>query len=83
MFFGILIRMYFGDIGVHNTPHFHAVYGEYEAVFDLVGDLIEGEFPMKQQAFVKAWALIHEEELRANWELAVNREPTFKIDPLK
>ena len=28
-FFGILIRMYFND---HPPPHFHAIYGEYEAV---------------------------------------------------
>lgn len=28
-FFGILIRMYFND---HAPPHFHAVYGEHEAV---------------------------------------------------
>ena len=28
-FFGILIRMYYDD---HNPPHFHAYYGEHEAI---------------------------------------------------
>lgn len=27
-FFGIVIYMYFKD---HNPPHFHAIYGEYNA----------------------------------------------------
>lgn len=31
-FFGIVIRMYFND---HNPPHFHAEYGEYEALFEI------------------------------------------------
>lgn len=29
VFFGILIRMYYDD---HNPPHFHAYYGEHEAI---------------------------------------------------
>ncbi len=31
-FYGILIKMYFGD---HAPPHFHAEYGEYKAVFGI------------------------------------------------
>jgi hypothetical protein len=27
--------------------------------------------------------LKHEEELMANWDLAINGEPPYKIDPLK
>ncbi len=30
-FFGIVIRMYFGD---HSPPHFHLEYREYRAVID-------------------------------------------------
>lgn len=30
-----------------------------------------------------AWMEIHKEELVADWELAVNGETAFKIDPLK
>ncbi|EGD50284.1 hypothetical protein TheetDRAFT_2907 [Thermoanaerobacter ethanolicus JW 200] len=31
-FYGIVIKMYFGD---HFPPHFHAIYGEYVGVFDI------------------------------------------------
>ena len=40
MFYGILIRMF--NTNEHNPPHFHAYYQEYEALFDLEGNLIEG-----------------------------------------
>ncbi len=83
MFYGILIRMYWQDNDRHKLPHFHAFYGENEAVFGFDGDVIAGEFPKKQAAFVKAWALLHEDELAANWKLAENGEETFRIDPLK
>ena len=83
MFLGILIKMNWIDTGQHSLPHFHGYYGEFEAVFTLNGDLLEGDFPKRQCAFVKAWALLHEEELNANWKLAVNGEETFRIDPLK
>jgi hypothetical protein len=39
-FFGILIRMYYRD---HAPPHFHAVYGEQEALIDIETlDVLEG-----------------------------------------
>jgi hypothetical protein len=83
MFLGILIKMNWKDTGQHSLPHFHAFYGEFEAVFGLNGEIISGKFPVKQSVFVKAWALLHEEELSADWKLAVNGEEIFRIDPLK
>ena len=71
------------DIGKHKMPHFHAFYGEYEAVFGLDGEIIEGSFPRKQSALVKAWTLLHDDDIAANWTLAVNGEETFRIAPLK
>ena len=32
IFYGIVIQMFWRD---HNPPHFHALYGEHEAVFDV------------------------------------------------
>ena len=32
---------------------------------------------------VQAWIEIHQDELMADWELAVNGQQVFKIDPLK
>lgn len=52
MFFGILIKMNWKDAGQHNAPHFHAFYGDFEAVFGLDGEIITGNFPHKQSAYV-------------------------------
>ena len=57
------------DNDKHHLPHFHAYYNEFEASFDLNGKIITGSFPAKQTAFVKAWALLHQDELAANWRL--------------
>ena len=37
MFYGILIRMYWQDNDHHKVPHFHAYYGDNEAVFTFDG----------------------------------------------
>ena len=34
-------------------------------------------------AYVKAWCLLHEEELQANWQLAKNGEEVYRIEPLR
>ena len=71
MFYGILIRMF--NTNEHNPPHFHACYQEYEALFDLEGNLIEGEMPKRQIKLIAAWAELHKDELEANWRLAEER----------
>lgn len=81
MFYGIIIRMY--NNGEHNPPHFHAIYQEYEASFNLNGDLIKGNIPKKQQGLVAAWTEIHKEELLLNWQLAEKKQELFKIEPLR
>ena len=81
MFFGIIIRMY--NSGEHNPPHFHAVYQGYNAVFDMDGELIEGDMPKRQKKLIAAWAEIHKDELLANWELAMSEQPLYKIAPLQ
>ena len=83
MFYGIVISMYWEKEGQHHSPHFHARYAGEKAEFDFSGEIIAGSFPMKQAAIVKAWALIHQEELQADWELAMQDELSFRIDPLK
>ena len=81
MFKGILIRM--NTKNEHNPPHFHAKYQQYEAQFDFEGNLIKGEMPSKELKLIAAWAVLHTDELIANWELAMNQEPLYKIDPLR
>lgn len=81
MFFGIIIRMY--NNGEHNPPHFHATYQDYNAVFNMDGEMIEGNIPKRQMKLIVAWTELHKDELLANWELAINEQPLYKIDPLR
>lgn len=83
MFFGIIIRMYMEVGGKYNLPHIHAEYGDFEAVFDLDGNKLEGELPKKKERLVEAWIDIHREDLLTNWKLLQGGEQFFKIAPLQ
>lgn len=80
---GVVIRMYFNDNKKHYIPHFQTFYGEHEAVITLTGEVLEGNLPRKQLSLVVAWAIIHEEDLKADWSLAISGESFFRIEPLK
>ena len=67
----------------HNPPHFHVKYNGEFSIFDLEGNLIEGNLPQSKQKLVSAWAEIHKEELKADWKLLEEGEQYFKIEPLK
>ena len=83
MFYGIIIRMYCAP-SEHNPPHFHAYYQEHKATIDINKcELKEGSLPKKQLKLVLAWAELRQEDLLANWQLAMNGELPFKISPLK
>ena len=83
MFYGLVVRMYFAP-REHNPPHFHVYYNEYKASVDIrTCEIIEGNLPRKQRKLVMAWAEIHQDELMANWDLVMNGENPFKIEPLK
>jgi hypothetical protein len=84
MFYGIIIRMLFMDKQQHHLPHLHVEYQGKQAVISIPdGNLLEGDFPAKKLRLVQAWITIHEEELMADWALAMNDEPVFPIDPLR
>ena len=84
MFYGIIIRMYFMDTKQHKMPHLHAEYSGKTAVFSLKdGSVIAGKFPPRQIKLVQAWIELRNEELLADWQLAVKGESVFKIDPLR
>lgn len=83
MFYGIIIRMYCAP-EEHNPHHFHAYYGEHVAIIDINScELKEGFLPKKQLKLVLAWAELRQEDLLADWKLAMNSELPFKIEPLK
>ncbi|WP_295432219.1 DUF4160 domain-containing protein [uncultured Thiodictyon sp.] len=84
MFYGIIIRMLFMDTKQHNRPHIHVEYQGMQAVFAIPeGERLEGDLPPKKVRQVQVWIDLHEEELMANWSLAVRGEPVFPIDPLR
>lgn len=83
MFYGIIVRMYAESGGQHNWPHIHASFSGQEVVVNLDGDIIEGAIPKGKLKLLLAWIEIHQDELKANWQLLCEGEPAFKIEPLK
>jgi hypothetical protein len=79
-FFGIVVRMYFSD---HSPAHFHAEYGEYEALVEIETlAILRGELPRRAMALVLEWAALHRQELRADWERARGGTTLESIAPL-
>jgi len=65
-FYGILIKMYFRE---HGVPHFHALYGEYNGVFEIESlEMIEGDLPNRAQKMVKEWAALYQGALMEIWK---------------
>ena len=84
MFYGLIIRMLFMDTKQHNLPHIHVEYQGQNAVFAIPsGELLEGKLLAKKVRQVQVWIDLHEEELMADWSLAVKGEPIFPIEPLR
>ena len=78
-FLGIVIKMYFED---HNPPHFHAFYGDDEAVFSIDPiEVIKGKLPPRVIWLVIEWAELRRKELKKNWELLIEKKFN-KIKPL-
>lgn len=84
MFYGIIISMYYLDNKQHSLPHIHVKYQDEEAVISIIdGMLLEGTLKQNKMKLVQAWIEIHNEELLADWSLAISGQTVFKIDPLK
>ena len=84
IFYGIIISLYFYDNERHNLPHIHAKYQGQDASFSILdGALLSGEIPPSKARLVQAWIEIRREDLMADWELAINGQSLFPIDPLR
>lgn len=84
MFYGIIIYMYFFDDKRHHVPHVHAEYAEHTAVLAIAtGEVLDGHLPSKQLKLAQAWMAIHEDDLFADWKLAIQGQEVFRIEPLK
>jgi hypothetical protein len=80
-FYGIAIWMYWNE-GAHARPHFHARYQDEAASVDLAGEMIAGSLPPRALSLLAEWAMLHHDELLANWERARRNEPLEPIEPL-
>ncbi len=79
-FFGIVIRMFYND---HLPPHFHAEYGEHEAVYEIQTiEVSRGGLPRRAHALVVEWTTLHRTELIENWDKARDGLPLKSIKPL-
>ncbi len=76
-FYGIIIKLFFGD---HSPPHFHAVYGEFNGLFDINSlEMFEGDLPDRARKLVLEWATLYQTELLAMWEKQeFNKLPALK-----
>ena len=81
VFYGIVIQMFWRD---HGPPHFHALYGEHEALIDLRElRVMRGSLPRRAMALVLEWAAEHRDELMEDWNLCSRMQTPKTIEPLK
>lgn len=73
--------MYYND---HAPPHFHAKYGEYEALIKIEPlGVLNGSLPPRALSLVMEWAARHKQALLNDWELAESLQKLEKIPPLE
>jgi len=83
-FYGIIVYMYFLDNKHHHRPHIHVRYQGDEVVVAIPeGDILEGSIPIPKMKLLQAWIEIHQEDLMADWDLAVAGQHPYKIAPLR
>lgn len=80
-FFGIVIQMFWRE---HAPPHFHALYGEQEALINILTlEVIAGKLPRRAFALTIEWAAEHRSQLIEDWDLCQARQQPKKIPPLE
>lgn len=80
-FYGIAIYMYYRD---HAPPHFHAIYGEFEATVSIeTGEILDGRMPRRARSLVSDWLEAHRGDLQTVWELARDNQPLPAVPGLE
>jgi len=81
MFFGIIIWMFYND---HPPAHFHAEYQGQRGIFDVDGQMVQGNLTSSTaQRLIREWASQHREELEQNWQKAREGVTLHRIAPLR
>ncbi len=77
-FYGIVIKIFF--LREDTPPHFHAVYGEKNGIFEISTlEMLEGDLPKKAQSLIVEWASNYQNELMQMW----NEKQLQKLPPLE
>ena len=64
--------MYFKE---HGVPHFHALYGEFNGVFEIQTlKIIEGDLPGRAVRLIREWAQMYQKELLEMWQTQIYKE---------
>ena len=68
----------------HGVAHFHAEHQGQQATFTFDGRILAGTIRSKVALrLIREWALIHRDELEANWQRMRTGDPFERIDPLE
>ncbi len=77
-FYGIVIKIFFSRERI--PPHFHAVYGEYNGIFDInTLEMLEGDMPSKAQMLIREWAEAYKYDIMKMWDTKILK----KLPPLE
>ena len=84
MFYGIIVYVYYKDNERHGAPHIHARYQDSKASFSIPdGAMLDGCMPPRQTRMIQTWIDLRQDELMADWQLAVEGQEPYKIKPLE
>lgn len=83
MFYGIIVYLHGERGSKRHRPHLHARCGDGKVAVDFDGEVLAGSFPVKKLALLRAWIVLHREELEADWLLASSGQAVFRIEPLR
>ena len=80
IFYGIVIQMFWNE---HAPPHFHALYGEHEALIDIKKlEVMRGSLPRRALNLALDWAELHQQALLEDWALCEQLQQPKPIKPL-
>lgn len=80
-FYGISIYLYPRE---HPPAHFHAFYGDDEAVFEIATlRILQGSLSNRSRSLVLEWAALHRDELFAAWDRLRAGQNPGQIAPLE
>lgn len=65
MFYGIVIIMYNEADGRHHTPHIPCSVRGIRMLYRFRRQCFDGRFPPRKLALLRAWVVLHQEELEA------------------